>query len=46
MCWTYMLCDVVGELIFHNRYSYANGNPVNLTDASGKYPIDVWTVLR
>lgn len=27
--------DAVGELIFHNRYSYANGNPVNLTDPSG-----------
>ena len=25
----------VGELIFHNRYSYANANPVNLTDPSG-----------
>jgi RHS repeat-associated protein len=24
--------DAVGELIFHNRYSYANANPVNLTD--------------
>lgn len=27
--------DAVGELIFHNRYSYANGNPVNLTDPNG-----------
>lgn len=27
--------DAVGESIFHNRYSYANSNPVNLTDPSG-----------
>ena len=34
----------VGELIFHNRYSYANNNPVNLTDPSGMcaQPTEWW----
>jgi RHS repeat-associated protein len=27
--------DAVGELEFHNRYSYVNGNPVNFVDPSG-----------
>jgi len=29
--------DAVGELIFHNRYGYANGNPVNFRDPSGLF---------
>jgi len=30
--------DAVGELIFHNRYSYTGGNPVNRVDRNGLIP--------
>jgi hypothetical protein len=33
--WINTAKDAIGELIFHNRYSYANGNPVNFVDPSG-----------
>ena len=30
--------DAVGEPVFHNRYSYANSNPINRADPSGLCP--------